>query len=187
MRLFVAIEVPDAVRRRVAERTVPLRARLPRARWTKVDGLHLTLAFLGDTPEELVGPLDAALRGAFRGEPFRLRLAGAGTFPPGRAARVAWLGFEPEPRLLALQRRVAAAVSEATGAAPDRRPYHPHLTLARCRPPWRRSAAESFVRELEGERFGEVPVTEGVLVRSHLERDGARYETLHRYPLEADG
>ena len=95
MRLFVAIEIPEPVCREVKRRVAGLRDRLPRARWVDPEVLHLTLLFLGEVAAERVEGLATALRAAFAPvPPLGLRLRGAGTFPPGRPARVAWVGVE---------------------------------------------------------------------------------------------
>ena len=95
MRLFVALEVPEPPRREVRRRVDAVRDRLPRGRWVDLDDLHLTLLFLGETAEGDVPALTAGLREAFaRCPPLDLRLANGGTFPPGRPARVAWVGVE---------------------------------------------------------------------------------------------
>jgi 2'-5' RNA ligase len=146
--------------------------------------LHLTLHFFGELDENMVERLDPGLRDAFAsGSRTRLRLEAAGCFPPARPARVAWLGVDGGDELLALHERVMAAVGRVLGPVSGQRiaRFHPHLTLARPRRPWPRAAVESFRQEI----FPHLSwsVDEGVLMRSRLERSGARYEAVKRYPL----
>src|ERR1700720_4174756 len=116
MRLFVALEIPEPVRRGVRRRMAGLRERLPRARWVNPDVLHVTLLFLGEVPPDGVEPLADRLRGAFAPfPPMPLRLAGAGTFPVGRPARVAWIGLAAPPELVPLQAAVVRAAREVLG------------------------------------------------------------------------
>lgn len=195
-RLFVAIELPEAVRREVARRVEEHRRDLPRARWTHPDALHLTLVFLGDVDDGAVPRLADALAAAFaRHPPLTLQLLGAGTFPPpsprGRPARVAWLGVRVEggvERLRALHGDAALAAREAVGHQPDRRPYSPHLTVARPKAPWREPQARAFVAAFREPVADPFPVAEGHLMRSDLGAGpggGSLYTSVARLPLEA--
>jgi 2'-5' RNA ligase len=185
MRLFVALEVPEPVRREVRRRVAGLRDRLPRARWVNADVMHLTLLFLGEVVPELVPALAGRLRQAFAPYPaLALRLAGAGTFPAGRPARVAWVGVAAPPELASLQAGVALAAREAIDLPPDGdRPYRPHVTLARCPSPWPRGAAEKFAAAFPGEVGPPFVASQGVLVESRLSPQGARYRDLEELPL----
>jgi 2'-5' RNA ligase len=198
MRLFVALEIPEPVRREVRRRMAGLRERLPRARWVNPDVLHLTLLFLGEVPPEGVAALAGRLGDAFAPFPaLPLRLAGAGTFPAGRPARVAWIGVAAPPELAPLQAAVARAAHEvldlpaATSAtsAPaatsvtGEREYLPHVTLARCPSPWPRGAAEKFAAAFPGEIGPPFLATRGVLVESKLSPRGPLYRDLAELPL----
>lgn len=184
LRLFVALDLPEAHRREIARRSAGLAARLPPARWVPADNLHLTLVFLGATAEERLPDLRAALAPAFAGRgPLRLEVAGAGTFPPGRPARIAWVGLRGGPELLALQGRVAAAAADCLGLEPERRPFHPHVTLARPRKPWSRRAGEELERSFAGVLGEPFAVEEGVLYRSETAPGGSVYTAVERFPL----
>lgn len=193
-RLFVALELPEAVREAVAQRVETHRGDLPRARWIHPSALHLTLVFLGDVADEPLPALSDALGAAFAPHPpLTLELVGAGTFPPPaprKRARVAWLGVRVDggvERLQALQGDVAEAARATVDHEPDRRPYSPHLTLARPKKPWRQRDAREFVaafREPVAEPF---PVAEGHLIRSELGAGpggGSLYTSVASFPLE---
>ena len=128
MRLFLALPLPDPIRAVAAGLQQPPSAEL---RWTPPAQLHLTLRFLGDTPDEKIEPLIARLA-AIRVEAFLLTLEGVGAFPPKSAPRVLWLGIgSGHPRLHQLRQRVDDALL-ASGLDVDLRHFHPHITLARC-------------------------------------------------------
>ena len=135
MRLFVAVELSEPARERV---TIGARRRdeWPPASWVRKENLHLTLTFLGEVESAAAARLAAALRRRC-GElaPFEARLDGAGAFPPWGDLRVLWLGVEPAAQLTELARFASEACGEI-GLASDERAFAPHLTLARCRPPW---------------------------------------------------
>ena len=188
MRLFVALEVPEPPRREVRRRVAGLRERLPRARWVDPDQMHLTLLFLGEVATGQVAPLAEGLGGAFAGfPPLPLRLSGAGTFPVGRPARVAWIGVAAPPEIFALQAAVRRAARQAIDLAPaDERPWQPHVTLARCPSPWPRGAAEKFVVAFPAEIGPPFLATHGVLVESRLSPQGPRYRILSEMPLAGE-
>ena len=184
MRLFVAIEIPAEVRRELERRVVPLRASLPKARWVKPRAMHLTLVFLGETDEERLPDLHRELGAAFAaGEPMTLQVAGAGAFPPRGRKRVLWAGVEAGGDLGGLQARVAEAVERAAGLEVERRPYRPHLTLARCKPPWPPAAAERFESAFGARPVAAFSADRGSLIASRLRPSGARYRTVESYAL----
>jgi RNA 2',3'-cyclic 3'-phosphodiesterase len=206
MRLFVALEVPEPARREVRRRLAGLRERLPRARWVDPEVLHVTLQFLGEVAGERAAPLADALRDAAAGfAPLPLRLARGGTFPPGRPARVAWVGVEAPPEIAALQAALASAAKTAlsdaakpalSGAAkpalddpaaygPPERPFRAHVTVARCPSPWPRGAAEKFAGAFPGEIGPPWVAHAAVLLESRLAPQGPRYRLLADLPLAA--
>ena len=187
MRLFVALEIPEAVRREVTRRVAGLRDRLPRARWVDPEKIHLTLLFLGQVEDAKVPALAARLREAFaKHPPLDLRLEGAGTFPPRRPARVAWIGMEAPEDLAALQKDVTEAAVAAVGFEPEARPYNPHVTLARCEPNWPRDATEKFAAAFPGTLGQPWTAERGVLMESKLSPRGARYSVVEGFPLEGE-
>jgi 2'-5' RNA ligase len=178
-RLFVALELPSAARAALVDwqgRALSGRAEL---RAVAPEALHVTLAFLGSRPEDEIGAIAASVSGAVAGLP---------------AARLEPLGVKPiprrGPRLFALDLSdeggragaVQAAVSDALVAegvySPEKRPFWPHVTVARVR---RGSREVAPVHELPSvEPFD---ASEVVLYRSHLSPRGARYEALARAAL----
>jgi RNA 2',3'-cyclic 3'-phosphodiesterase len=187
LRLFVALEVPEPPRRDVRRRVEAVRDRLPRARWVDLDNLHLTLLFLGETAEGDVPALAARLREAFaRCPPLEVRLGSGGTFPPGRPARVAWIGVEAPDALAVLQEEITRAAIDTLGFEPEERGYHPHVTLARCPDPWRREAIDKFKTALTGPVGPPFVAGHGVLFESKLSPKGARYRVVETFPMTGD-
>lgn len=137
-RLFIAVPLPEdaaaAVRSVVDEvRATPLPDGARDVRWVRLDGLHLTLRFLGPTPEDRVEPTAAAMGEAAESlaGPIALELGGAGTFPPQGRPRALWLGIvEGAEALGDLATRLDAALVSA-GWPSEHRPFRAHLTLAR--------------------------------------------------------
>jgi RNA 2',3'-cyclic 3'-phosphodiesterase len=102
-------------------------------RWVRLDGLHLTLRFLGPTPEARVPDLTSAVTLAAKGvEPFSVVIRGAGSFPPAGPPRTIWLDIrQGHEELQALAARLDDRLAEA-GWERERRPFRAHLTLARA-------------------------------------------------------
>ena len=135
MRLFVALWPSKKALGVLAEAVRRGRRHDPDLRWTRVEEWHLTLLFLGEVPEDRVPCLTEALESALGGHPaLDLALDGWGTFPQrGGRASVFWVGVEGEGLLeLAHDLREAA---RSVGVPIESRPFVPHLTLARARPP----------------------------------------------------
>lgn len=138
MRLFIALALPAEVRAELAAQQDDLRASLGHdgraVRWTDVEALHLTLCFLGESDESLVGSiLPIVAQSAPAIAPLSLRLERAGAFPNARRPQTLWCGVGGDLHALgAAQRRLAEGL-EPLGFAADKRRYAPHLTLGRVR------------------------------------------------------
>jgi 2'-5' RNA ligase len=138
LRTFVAIELPAEAKAAIAAAQDALREVLrdggPAVRWVNPAGAHLTLKFLGDTPEPAVAGIEAALRGALTGVgALELRTGALGCFPSGRAPRVLWLGLDGDLEPLAAAREAVEAAIVPLGWPTEPRPFAPHLTLGRVR------------------------------------------------------
>ena len=184
-RLFIAVPLPDEVRARVGELMgqvaggqIEERA-YGQPRWVRVEGLHLTLRFLGATPDGRIEELGKAIERAASDVPaFDAALAGAGAFPSQSRPRVLWLGIVEGADRLGL---LAAGVAEQLtpmGWPPDDRPFQAHLTLARTDGvPGADAAAERLIQAAQAVRLT-WQVDRLVLYKSVLGRGPARYEVL---------
>lgn len=135
LRAFVAIELSDDAKRALADLIQSLRNwRIDGLRLVRPEGIHLTLKFLGNIDASRVPRIAAALAAASaRHAPFRLTLTAPGFFPNADRARVLWIGVGGELRpLIDLQRDVDQTLA-ALGFAAEKRPFNPHLTIARMR------------------------------------------------------
>ena len=131
VRLFVAVAIPDAVKERLAAFQETLRATDAHVNWTRADGIHITLKFLGEVESDRVPEIGCVAIGhAVNGfSPFTLQAAGTGMFPNASKPRVAWVGLGGETKkLVHLQRRVEAEF-EAIGFPHEKRAFTPHVTL----------------------------------------------------------
>lgn len=182
LRLFIAVDLSEEARSALLAKAAPFRDRIPGARWTRPDGWHVTLKFLGSTWPRLMDAVGEAVeRAAGEASAFDSRLTELGVFPgPGRA-RVVWAGLEDrQGRLAGLAGRLDDLLEE--DFVREKRAFTPHLTLARLNPP--RDIRE-FSPELPGTPVSSGPfrVDRLVLYRSHLSPAGATYEPLLASPF----
>ena len=178
LRLFVAIEIPDAVKDAVEDAFAPWRETFPQARWVPRENMHVTLKFLGRTWPRLTDWVPARVEAAAAGvPPFSARLRGVGSFPSVKRGRALWAAFEDHEDIASLAAAIDSALVDEFPA--EKRPFHPHLTVARSDPPLKLPVAYTAT-ELESEAW---EVDHVVLFRSHLGRPAPRYEPLARSPL----
>jgi RNA 2',3'-cyclic 3'-phosphodiesterase len=179
MRLFVAIPLEQRVSGEIQKVSDSLRSVAGRIRWTAPESWHITLQFLGNvTPEQL--PCLMAHLGKVQSQRISIQLGGIEVFD---RAGVLFVGVTVSEKLAALQRNVSSA-TEACGFAPESRPYHPHITLARVKD----HALMRQLRELIAGRsrqpaFGTFEAEEFLLYESLLDRGGSRYEIRAQFPL----
>jgi 2'-5' RNA ligase len=174
-RLFVAIRPPEFVRRQLLDLMEGVRG----ARWQDEDQLHLTLRFIGEVDRHAAEDAHAAL-GSIRQPPFHLALNGLGAFDRRGGATVLWAGVAPQEPLKTLHKKVDQAIAR-TGLAPERRAFHPHITLARL---GRGAGPVQPLLESKGGAVSEpFTVEEFRLYESHLSAAGAIHSLIERYPL----
>jgi 2'-5' RNA ligase len=177
MRLFVALDIPEEVRRALTEWVARFRGSIRGPRWTRIEGLHITLKFIGETSSERVGEIRAALASIHQGAPIELRFRGAGFFPNERHPRVFWAGIESGPALAALAESIERQLVPL-GFPREARAFQPHLTLARF-------PSSEGLQQLREKLAGAVPVEFGAsrerqfhLYQSVLKPGGSEYTRL---------
>ena len=198
MRLFIALDIDDAIREKIRTFLEGVSAFAPDARWVRPESLHVTLKFIGEKPTETVDAIKSVLS-KVAAPPIELAFRGYGFFPTPKSARVFWIGIQSGPELATL----AQAVDDATAKLDilkENRAFSPHLTLARRTggsgaPRWSKSDApnQAFER-LSGKLadmsvldFGTMTAREFFLYQSQLSREGARYTKLEAFPLRESG
>jgi 2'-5' RNA ligase len=182
LRAFFAVDLPLEARSRVAEAMERLRPAVPRGvRWVSLDGIHLTLKFLGEIREDDVSRLVQRARAKLAPErPFDVALAGYGAYPNARESRMLWLGVAQGAGTLAKLARKLDSAARAIGAPREHRPFEAHLTLGRLREPTRVELERASPPDSVAWTVSEV-----VLFESRLSPGGARYVPLARLPLGA--
>jgi RNA 2',3'-cyclic 3'-phosphodiesterase len=180
IRAFVALDLDDSTRARLAELVRSLDSVIPGARWVRPEGIHLTLRFLGYARRAVLDSLLPPLRRAAEDCPATMAdVAGLGVFPERGRARVIWIGLSLSPTVLRLQQACERA-AVAAGFEPETRPFAPHLTLGR----WREPAPRPTLPEAD---LGRTRLDTLVLYRSQPGRAGSVYTPLETFPLPRAG
>jgi RNA 2',3'-cyclic 3'-phosphodiesterase len=190
-RLFVAVPLDEPAVQTVVALVEHIRADRARdapderdVRWVRMDGLHLTLRFLGPTPEADVPTVaEAVRRAAATLDPFEVRINGGGSFPNPRRPRTLWLAVTHGAAELSSLARALNGELVAAGWPSDDRPFRAHLTVARSDGV---PAGADVARRLTAAADG-VDLTSAadrlVLFESITGGGPARYEPLESTPL----
>jgi 2'-5' RNA ligase len=184
MRLFIAIELPEENKKQMAEAQRRLKGAGVNASWTRPEGVHLTLKFLGEIPEAKVPEIMSALAGAAGGfGGFRLEVAGVGAFPNPRNARVVWIGVSGDiEKLTGLQAAIEDAMARL-GMEREERKFTPHLTLGRIKYIRAKESWLGALEELKDIKLPEFDVASVHLMKSELKPSGAVYAEMGRVEL----
>jgi 2'-5' RNA ligase len=179
LRLFVAVDLPASEQHAVAA----LYTGVQGARWANPHQLHITLRFMGATPDEELPDIRQRLA-TVKATSFHLALAGVGVFPATRRPRVLWLGLEPAGPLVRLKHEIDSALSRSRSEEPleERKEFHPHLTLARF-PGKPDESLTHFLARHANYRSTEWDVGCFRLYKSTLHASGSVHETLAAYPI----
>jgi 2'-5' RNA ligase len=174
-RLFVAIRPPE----HIVDLLIDAMDDSADFRWQDDEQLHLTLRFIGEVERPVANDLAFAL-GSVRAEPFALRIKGVGRFEQ-RNSGALWAGVEPKAPLASLAAKVERRCL-TVGLDPERRAFHPHITLARWKGR-RTREVESFLAAKQGLSSEPFEVDAFSLFESRLSRHGAHYQEVAVYPL----
>lgn len=178
IRAFLALPVPGAV----ASTLVAAQATLPVGNPVEPENFHITLAFLGEHPEDRIEDLHYELQ-TVPVAPFELRIRGVDLLGNRSSPKLLYAGVEPEPALLHLRKTLARRVRELGFQLSGER-YLPHVTLARFRRPMDpedREALQDYLERRMSLTAGPFTVDGFALYRSHLRKRGAGYEVLAEY------
>lgn len=174
-RLFVAVRPPRSIR----ERLLALMGGVSGARWQSDDQLHITLRFIGEVDRHSGQDVAAAL-GSIHHPGFEIAVNGIGTFERRGQPEILWAGLSPQEPLRALHNKVDQACARA-GLAPERRAYHPHITLARLKSS---SGPVAGILETHGSATSPAfAVNHFALFESTLTPEGSLYTLVERYAL----
>lgn len=180
MRLFVAIEISAEIRQRINEFVTRLQSRLTNARWVRPEGLHITLKFLGNVPDERRTVIEQALP-RIDAPRFEVSVHRIGVFPNPRSPRVLWVGIDSGLELENLAKETDNVLA-SLGFEREKRAFTPHVTLARFREGTRSLNVGEVLPESDLS-FGTMTATEFHLYESKLSPRGSSYSKLASFEL----
>jgi RNA 2',3'-cyclic 3'-phosphodiesterase len=195
MRLFVALDIDDEIRERIARFVEGVQGFAPDARWVKPESLHVTLKFIGEQPDAAVVQIKEALA-TIQARGTEIHFRGYGFFPTVKSARVFWLGMDAGPDLASLATAIDGGTA-ALGVPKEERAFSPHLTLARAggrsgsprrmkgdHPNHVFQRLQEKLAALPAPEFGTMTAREFFLYQSQLSPKGSKYTKLERFALE---
>ena len=195
MRIFIALDIEDSIRERIARFVEGVHGFAPDARWVRPESMHITLKFIGEKSEQAVGEIKQALETVGSGA-VEIRFRGHGFFPTAKAPRVFWIGIEAGPQLASL----ASAVDEkmvSLRIPKEEHVFSPHLTLARRAggsgsqrlrkldvPNSSFQRLQEKLSAMPALEFGTMTAHDFFLYQSQLSRGGSQYTKLSAFALQ---
>ena len=195
MRLFVALDIDDVIRSRIARFLDGVRGFAPDARWAKAESLHVTLKFIGEKSEDDGKKIKQALQ-TIATDRFEMSIRGYGFFPGARSPRVFWIGIEAGSKLSSLAAMVDVRLA-SLDIPKEEHAFSPHITMARGgggsgsprkqqedRPNRNFQRLQEKLAVLPAPEFGTLTVREFSLYQSQLSPGGSKYTKLAGFGLQ---
>jgi RNA 2',3'-cyclic 3'-phosphodiesterase len=188
-RTFIALELNQEQQRHLEEVIHQVAHILPNVHFVNPAGIHLTLAFLGELDDhQLTQVIDATEQSAQQAHPFSYHLSRVGIFGPSHSPRVIWMGIEEPTGALLRLHRILNQQLEQRGFATEKRPFSPHLTLARIKHPLTPTEQQHLQTLLASNQTSLTPTTSYTVhalnvMKSELQQTGAHYTCLRECPL----
>jgi 2'-5' RNA ligase len=180
MRVFIAVDLPNEIRKTLADVQHELHSSSSSVRWVAPESIHITLKFIGEMPDKRLEDVDAAMTG-FTWLPFTITVRGVGFFPGNRSPRVLWAGLEA-PTMRDMAEELDTRM-ERVGFDKEKRAFRPHITLARARDTRIDSSLVTAAEPYQQRDFGSFVADRVFLFQSKLKPSGAVYEKLKEYLL----
>lgn len=183
LRCFIAVELSDELKKTIDACIERLKQTGADVKWVSAKNLHLTLKFLGSTPEELLTEINKKLSSIAKlHDRFTSRIFGAGVFPNIKQPRVIWLGIKDADEMIKLQKDADESMAEL-GFKKEDREFNPHLTIGRVRAPKNKDMLIKELATLKEVDFGKIEVQNITLMKSELKPGGAEYFRLNEILL----
>lgn len=184
IRTFLAIDLPEEIKSELGKIQKRLRPKIEGVRWTRPEGIHLTLKFFGNVAGDDCGSISEAVKSAITGvKPLNLELGTIGAFPGPTRPRVIWIGVGGQTKELIDLTKELDRNFERIGFPPEGRAFKPHLTLGRLRVPGSAVGFPKVLEEGKNYQAGSFRCTGLTLFRSDLKPTGAVYTRLEEFPF----
>jgi 2'-5' RNA ligase len=194
MRIFIALDIDDAIRERIVRFVDGVSGFAPDARWVRPESLHVTLKFIGEQSEEAVERIAQELA-SIKAAAIEIQFRGYGFFPGAKAPRVFWIGIEAGEDLVSLAAAIDGRMA-SLGIPKEEHAFSPHLTLARGKggsgsPKWSKGDGPNHGFKKLQEKLATMPMPEFgtmtarsfFLYQSRLSPKGSVYTKLAEFAL----
>lgn len=183
LRCFIAIVIPDSLKKQIIEMTDLLKKYDADIKWVNPENIHLTLKFLGNTPQSLLTKINETINEAVLPySPFYIKIYGTGVFPHKKHPRVIWIGIKDSEILINLRNAIEQSIS-SLGYQKDEKGFKPHLTLGRVRSQKGIMHIINSLEDFKDKDFGSIYVDNIKLMKSDLKPKGAEYSCLYDIPI----
>jgi len=183
MRTFIAVELPEEIKKQIEELQAPLKKTNAFVSWVKPGNIHITLKFLGEVPEEKINEVFSACEGALKKtSKFKMNLKGMGAFPDFRRPRVIWVGAGKGGEELSDMATKIEEETEKIDYPKEKRKFSPHFTIGRVKSPKNIEKLMELVKSTDFETE-DIKVNEVTVMKSQLHPTGAIYTPLKKIPL----
>ena len=189
MRTFIALNISEDIRKRLAEFTENIQNGLVRTgasiKYVEPENLHLTIKFLGDTPENLIPQIHSELERFYSTqEKILVKIGEIGVFPNRKFPKVVWVGINGSREKLQYLQKETENICERFGYKPEGRDFSPHLTLARVKSIKSSQAIMSVLDSHRNYGFGKMNFERITFYQSILQSAGPIYKSLYQYILK---
>ena len=179
IRAFICIELPDDIKEKLGRLQADLKALGQSVRWTRTDGIHLTLKFLGDIEQEVVPNIvEQISEAAQQISPFEIQVKDVGAFPNFKKPRVFWIGIDEQSGALAHIQTAIESNLASLGFEKEQRRFSPHLTIGRVKTSEGLNSISSALEQMKLKVMS-FSAKQVVVMQSQLQPTGAVYTPLH--------
>jgi len=181
IRLFIAIDVNFSDK--INELCQNLKNSKTNIKIVEPENVHLTLKFLGDTNENLLGDIEDIIKTSIEDiKPFNLRLKSIGCFPNQNYIKILWIGIEKSEKLKIIAEKIDGKTNKI-GFKKEIREFSPHLTIARVRSAKNKENLIKIINKYNDVEFGNINVSDIKIIKSTLTRKGPIYEVLKQIEI----
>lgn len=186
MRTFIAVDLTDTIRKRLADLQANLKPTCGNLKWVNPENVHLTIKFLGEIPDRQIAPVSEALdRLASQCQPCDITVGGLGTFAPSGPVKVLWVGIQDPAGGLEACQSLCDQLLQPLGFPPEGRRFSPHLTLARNKFPQNSRQLRAALEAEPTMPPAAQTVTGITFYQSTLTRQGPIYQPLSKHAFSA--
>ena len=187
MRCFIAIPLPEDLRKQLADIQRQLKQFDGDVTWSKPEGIHLTLKFLGEMSKEQIESIKKVMSRVASNHPrFSLESGGTGCFPTIQHPRILWVGLNQGKESVV---KLAAELEKELvllDIPSEARAFNPHLTLGRVKSTNNLGPMMEYFQKRIKPDSHRINASEIHLYESILKPSGAEYRILYTATLSPE-